>query len=44
MGAVAGSKEEVKRELVWGANYVAVVGTSVISRAFTALLDSSGER
>ena len=44
MGAVAGSKEEVKRELERGANYVAVVGTSVISRAFSELLELVAER
>jgi 4-hydroxy-2-oxoheptanedioate aldolase len=41
MGAVAGSKEEVRSELERGANYVAVVGTSIISRAFTEVLNST---
>ena len=39
MGSVAGNKKEVKRELERGANYVAVVGMSVISKAFSELLD-----
>ncbi|MCZ2257357.1 HpcH/HpaI aldolase family protein [Sporosarcina sp. G11-34] len=41
LGAVAGSSKEVKRELERGANYVLVVGTSIISKALTEVLDAS---
>jgi 2-keto-3-deoxy-L-rhamnonate aldolase RhmA len=43
MGAVAASKEQVRREFERGANYVAVVGTSVISKAFREVLDVAKE-
>lgn len=41
MGAVAGSSEQVEKELERGANYVAVVGTSIISAALHEVLASS---